>query len=188
VLTDGRSAKDPQSMPDGPAKTLLGAEQRAWLEAELVASASTHALVGLVTAGPWIAEAEPGADHWGGYAVERRWLADVIADHDIRNMVIVAGDAHMVAADDGSHSDYATGGGAGMPVLHAAALDRPGSDKGGPYSEGAFPGAGQFGVLDVQVDGTTTTATFTGLRWDGTEILRYEWVVPPYADGASGTG
>jgi phosphodiesterase/alkaline phosphatase D-like protein len=188
VLTDGRSAKDPQTMPDGPDKTMLGAEQRAWLEAELVASAPTHALVVLVTSVPWIAPAQPGADHWGGYAVERQWLADVIAEHGITNLVLVAGDAHMIAADDGTNSDYATGGGAGMPVLHAAALDRPGSEKGGPYSEGAFPGAGQFGLLDVQVDGADVTATFTGLRWDGSEVLRYEWTVPAYADASAGGG
>jgi hypothetical protein len=187
VLTDGRSARDPQSVPDGPEKTMLGEEQRAWLEAELVQSARAHALVVLVTSVPWIAPAQEGADHWGGYATERQWLADVVAANGVDNLVLVAGDAHMLAADDGSHSGFATAGGAGMPVLHAAALDRAGSEKGGPYSEGAIPGAGQFGLLEILDDGGEITAIFTGERWDGEELLRYEWTVPA-GPGSTATG
>src|SRR5690606_6078407 len=88
---------------------------------------------------------------------------------------MLSGDAHMVAIDDGSHTDYRTpapdgtaarggeagldaagAGGAGFPLLHAAALDRPGSVKGGPYSEGAYPGPGQFGTLTVRDEGGPT--------------------------------
>lgn len=179
VLTDTRSARDPQGKPDGPDKTMLGAEQRAWLERELVASSRTHALVVLTSAVPWITPAEPGADHWGGYATERRWLADVIAGHGITNLLMIAGDAHMVAIDDGSHSDFSTAGTGGFPLMQAAALDRPGSLKGGPYSEGAHAGAGQFGLAEIDDDGTgAPTVTLRGMRWDGEELLRYEFTPP----------
>ena len=44
----------------------------------------------------------------------------------------------MVAYDDGSNTDYAEGGGAGIPLMHSAPLHQVGSYKGGPYSEGCY--------------------------------------------------
>ena len=85
---------------------------------------------------------------------------------------MVSGDAHMVALDDGSHSDYSDDGGAGFPVFHAAALDRPGSIKGGPYSDGAFDGVGQFGLLDIADDGDTISLTTTGMNWEGETLVQ----------------
>jgi hypothetical protein len=67
----------------------------------------------------------------------------------------------------------------GFPVFHAGALDRRGSVKGGPYSEGTFPGGGQFGLLEVTDDGGTEIGiTFTGLTWQGTELIRYSRTFP----------
>jgi hypothetical protein len=89
---------------------------------------------------------------------------------------MLSGDAHMVAIDDGTNSGY---GGAGFPVFQAAALDRPGGVKGGPYSEGTFPGAGQFGTLDVtDTGGDVITLTMTGRTWDGRELVEHTVDVP----------
>ena len=102
---------------------------------------------------PWIGEANPSGDGWAGFADERRHIADVLADADVDNLLMVSGDAHMLGFDDGSNSGYATDGSPGFAVFHTAALDRPGNVKGGPYSGGAFPGFGQYGVIDVHDDG-----------------------------------
>jgi hypothetical protein len=56
-------------------------------------------------------------------------------------------------------------------VLHAAALDRPGSVKGGPYSHGAFPGGGHYGTLDVVDTGTSIEVTMSGWSWDGQRLV-----------------
>jgi len=81
----------------------------------------------------------------------------------------------MVAIDDGTNSNYATGGGAGFPVLHGGALDRPGNVKGGPYSEGAFPGGGQFGLLDIIDDGDSQISVILrGMDWAGNELVSLE--------------
>ena len=117
------------------------------------------------------ARAAAGRDDWGGYAEQRRRIADVIAANKVDNLVMLAGDAHMVAIDDGSNSDYSSGGGAGFPVLQAGALDRPGSVKGGPYSEGAYPGAGQFGVVSVDDDGSRVVLTLEGRDWTNRELV-----------------
>jgi phosphodiesterase/alkaline phosphatase D-like protein len=165
VLTDTRSARD--------GETLLGAEQLEWLMQELLDARETHAITVWANSVPWIAAASDGADHWGGYAEERQALADFIARHDLaRSLVMVSGDAHMLAIDDGSNSDYSTSGGAGFPVLHAAALDRPGSTKGGPYSEGAYPGAGQFALMTVEDrGGDEIEVLWRGYDWERNEIV-----------------
>jgi membrane-associated phospholipid phosphatase len=162
VMTDGRSERTDDSM--------LGEAQLAWLLDELTTASRTHALVVWVNPVPWIVEPREGGDNWSGFADERRIIANVIAEADIDNLMMVSGDAHMVALDDGSNSDYSSDGGAGFPVFHAAPLDRPGSIKGGPYSDGAFDGAGQFGLLDIDDDGDTISVTTTGTNWEG-EIL-----------------
>jgi hypothetical protein len=127
---------------------------------------------------PWIARDSAGGDDWGGFATERREIADFIADNGIANLMLLAGDAHMVGIDDGSNADYSTNGGAGFPVMHAAALDRPGSVKGGPYSEGAYPGAGQYGLATFRDDGESMTVELRGRNWLGEDIVTYSFVVP----------
>jgi hypothetical protein len=92
--------------------------------------------------------------------------------------MMLSGDAHMVAIDDGSNSDYATSGGAGFPIMHAAALDRHGRVKGGPYSEGTYPGSGQFGLMTVTDDGgSEITVAWSGRNWENKELVSYEFTV-----------
>jgi alkaline phosphatase D len=124
---------------------------------------------------PWIGAAEDGADHWGGYAAERRELATYIDSIGMADrLVVLSGDAHMVALDDGTHSRYGRDGGAGVPVVHAGALDQTGSTKGGPYTHGPFPNPltligrrpGQYVLMDVQDDGgDRLCVTWTGRRY-----------------------
>lgn len=175
IVTDTRSERSPQSDPDGPQKTMLGSDQLEWFLDELAAADERYPLIIWVNSVPWIAEKEAGADHWGGYDHERRTIADFIASEKIDGILMLAGDAHMVAIDNGTNSDYSSAGGAGFPVLHGAALDRPGTGKGGPYSEGSFPGSGQFSTVDVDDDGDDVRVTLTGRRWDGKEIVTYSY-------------
>lgn len=179
ILTDTRSARVPESAPDDAGKTMLGAEQKEWFKRELLAANGRYPVIVWVSTDPWIAEAAPGAAGWGSYATERRELADFIADNDIQGLAMLAGDAHMLAIDDGTNSDYSTDGGAEFPVFHAGALDRHGSMKGGPYSEGAHPGGGQFGVMTVEDDGGGVIAiTWSGRTYKGEDVVGYRFTVP----------
>jgi len=165
ILTDGRTARDSN------ADTMLGEAQLAWLEGELLKASESHAVVVLATNVPWIAPADPNADDWGGFARERAELAQFIADQGIDNLVMLAGDAHMVAIDDGTNTNFSTEPGPTFPLMHAAALDRPGSEKGGPYSEGAFPGGGQFGLVEVVDDGgPVVTVQLSGWTWESERL------------------
>ena len=176
IMTDVRVEREPAD--DGLPGTMLGPRQKAWLLEELRAAPARHALTVWVNPVPWISS-EPDGDDWNGYPEERREIADFIASNGLAaTLCMISGDAHMVALDDGTNSDYSTSGGASFPVLHAAALDRPGSEKGGPYSHGAFPGGGQFGHLAVDDDGSRVRVTLTGRDWRNRILVSYDWTVP----------
>jgi len=104
-------------------------------------------------------------DSWAAYAHERAELAQFIKSRQIRGLVILQGDMHALAADDGSNSDYAPGGGAPIPVMAAAPLDQDASLKGGPYSQGLYKPRkreGCFGLVTVHDEGGRITAHFSG--------------------------
>ena len=102
---------------------------------------------------------------WSVYSTERREIADFLKANRIRGVCILHADSHMLAADDGTHSDYATGGGVPIPVMCAAPLDKEPSIKGGPYSQGIYrvkPGEGCFGLLSVMDRGDQLEVGFSG--------------------------
>lgn len=175
LMTDLRSARTRNDAPDTEAKTMLGAEQYAWFRDQLQEAADDDVpLLVWVSSVPWIAN-DPGAwDRWSGFATEREDIARHIDSLGLEDqMVIVSGDAHMSALDDGTNNTYGPGDGIRVPVIQAAALDRIGSVKGGPYTIGPFPnrfslrGAndGQYVRMDVDDRGDTICATWTGRRW-----------------------
>jgi hypothetical protein len=167
VLTDNRSRRDAGAAPP----TMLGREQLAWLTGELRRAGRWSALV-WANADPWVDRAAPGKDTWGGFAEERRRIAGVLARHDVDNLLMVSGDAHMLAFDDGSHTDYSGSGRAGFPLLQAAALDRRPSVKGGPYSGPVLPGAGQFGLVHVEPGDDGVRLTVEGVDWRDRVLFR----------------
>jgi len=154
----------------------MGTEQRRWFEKELERAAGRFPVVVWVSTVPWIANDSDEVDRWSGFTTERDRLARTIDSLGLAsNLVIVSGDAHMVAVDDGTHNTYGPGEGIGVPVVHAAALDRTGSVKGGPYALGTYPnrfslrGAndGQYVQMAVSdAGGDEVCVTSTGRRWE----------------------
>jgi hypothetical protein len=169
--------------------SLLGERQRAWIAAEIAAAPAAHRLLVLVSSVPWNGAPQKGRDRWQSYAEERAWLAGLVKAAGIRACVL-AGDAHMVAIDDGRNADFA--GGWPMPVLQAGALDQRGSYKGGPYSHGVRPGGGQFALMSVEdaggpltvrweargLDGAIPTASATWPAQAGDGRIAYTFTVP----------
>lgn len=171
LVTDNRSGRSPRTVPEAE-RTMLGREQLAWLLDELD-KASNAPLVVWVNTVPWITRVnEATTEGWAPYARERLIIADTI--HRLRmtrRLLMLSGDAHMLAIDDGTNSEYATGAAPGAPgfvVAHAAPMDRYPRNKGGPYSHGRVRQNGQFGVLDVTDDGRTIAVTIQGRRGPAT--------------------
>jgi alkaline phosphatase D len=123
----------------------------------------------------------PDEDHWSVFATERREIADFIKSNHISGVCILHGDSHMLAADDGSNGDFATGGGAPIPVMCAAPLDQDPSLKGGPYSQGVYrvrKGEGCFGLLTVTDRGETIDVAYSGRNHRNEEKIRLQFTVP----------
>ena len=170
LSTDTRSQRTPD--------TMLGAEQERWLIGELIESARTHRLVLWANPTPWNFPEIEGSDVWGGFAEERRRIANAIADAGVTNLVMISGDWHLSAIDDGTNTGYADDGSPGFPLIHGAPLDRPGSRTGETYSHGVFSNAGQFGTVDVvALDTSRTEVTLTVHLWTGEELGRYAYTL-----------
>lgn len=165
IMTDNRSDRDPSGLPDSASKSMLGLDQRAWFAGELErAAAEGVPLVVWVNGVPWITRPSDGSDGWQPYSAERTWIADRVEALGLtRRLLLLSGDAHMLAIDDGSNNRFTSGGGApGFPVVQAGPLDRPVSEKGGPYSHGVSLENHQFGWLDVVDDGSVLRVRVTG--------------------------
>ncbi len=153
------------------ASTMLGEAQEAWLIDELVESARTHALVVWAMPTPWNFPDIPGSDVWGGFPEERRRIANAIATAGISNLVMISGDWHLGAIDDGTNTAYADNDYPGFPLIHGAPLDRPGARTNDPYSHGVFSNAGQFGTVEVADDGgSSIDVTLCVHLWTGERL------------------
>ncbi|MFB6098579.1 MAG: alkaline phosphatase [Salinibacter sp.] len=187
LLTDLRSARTRNGAPDS-LKTMMGADQKAWFKRQLARAQNRYPVIAWVSTVPWIGDDSTAEDRWAGFAAERRELATYIDSIGVADqLVVLSGDAHMVAVDDGTHNHYGLEGGGGFPVVHAAALDQLGSVKGGPYTHGPYPNPfelfgrtdGQFVLMDVRdKGGDEVCVTWTGKRYKvGTDrlVTLLEW-------------
>ena len=175
IMTDSRFYQDSVAIADNLDKTLLGEEQRAWLLDQLFTGKQqqqdrSEGLTIWVNSIPWIAEPDAATGSWNRFTQERTAIANFIKENQIDKLLMISGDAHMLALDDGTEgtaNSYAVGGGGSFPVIQAAALDSRGSFKGGPYNgkkylvdpaiknrDGAIPGKGQWGLLKFTDDGS----------------------------------
>ena len=159
----------------GAVGTMISDAQLAWLKREILESSKSHAVVFFVSSVPWI-DSGTSRDSWAGYRTQRRELSEFLRDNKIANLAILSGDAHMIALDDGTNSSFTVPPTPpGPPVFQAGSLDQNPSQKGGPYSHGAFPERHQFGLVTVQDNGADVRVVFSGRNAADKEIVRYEW-------------
>jgi hypothetical protein len=130
ILTDLRSTRLTGSQHLSPS-------QKEWFKNEVLQATLNKQMILWVSP---VSYSGNQADNWGGFATERTELADFFKANQIKNMMILCGDAHMIAIDNGSNSDFSSLGNNPYkyPILQAAAFNRLGSNKGGTYSEGTF--------------------------------------------------
>jgi alkaline phosphatase D len=81
-----------------PSRTILGAAQKAWLKAALLASTATFKLI---VNGPPVAELVVNRyDRWEGYPTERKELLDFIQTNDLRNVIWLSTDQQGVLVSE----------------------------------------------------------------------------------------
>lgn len=151
IITDARFHRNADAVNDPDtgisAPSMLGNAQRDWLLQQLNEGNQKQKCIVWVNSVPWIDEANNNSDTWGGYATERKIIANFIQSVGIKNLIMLSGDAHMLALDDGRNNHYSSSGDGSFPVIQAASLASFSSKKGGPYQFGPFPGKEQWGIL-----------------------------------------
>ena len=93
-MLDDRYHRSPIKAPDDGTKTQLGAKQLAWLKRELLASKATLKVIG--AGGEW--QSDSVADSWKSYAREEQEIFDFLAEHEMKNVLLLSGDRHFTAA------------------------------------------------------------------------------------------
>ncbi len=127
-------------------------------------------------------------DHWSVFSTERREICDFIKSNHIQGVAILHGDSHMLAADDGSNGDFATGGGVRIPVMCGGPLDQNPSLKGGPYSQGVYRvrnREGGFGFVTVTDLGDEIEVKYSGRNNRNAEKVSLRFMVPVPPGSAS---
>ncbi|MEO1692975.1 MAG: alkaline phosphatase D family protein [Cyanobacteria bacterium J06631_6] len=191
IMTDSRFYQDSIKTVDEQERQLLGSEQREWLLQQLKLGKqqqenNREGLTIWINSIPWIASADAPTDSWNKFTQERTLIADFIKENEIDKLLMISGDAHMLALDDGeagTANSYATGGGGSFPVIQAASLDSRGSFKGDAYNgkkyivdstvkskNGAIPGKGQWGLLNFNDNGNDIEVKVELKRMENTLI------------------
>lgn len=118
LLLDNRYARDPYRTPGGD---FLGAEQWAWLEAELAASsADVHLLVSGLQVLP---EHRPVGESWSRFPEARARLLDMLLRLRVRAPVLLSGDVHYGELHEATCAQDGRGGGGGGEAPHARLIE-----------------------------------------------------------------
>lgn len=121
---------------EDPARTLLGADQEAWLAAELPASTAAWKLVGQQVMMGQLPQFL-NRDAWDGYPAARTRFFDLIETEAVRDVVVLTGDIHTSWAMDLTRTpqdvatyDPATGFGSLAVELVTPPISSPGLSQG----------------------------------------------------------
>lgn len=185
IVTDERYYRDPYTDTDDATKTMLGAAQLAWFFNEISeATAEGQVPVWCSSQVPHLGDAT--YPNWGSYTNERKVIWNWLADNEITDLVVLAGDVHSlgykIAAD---YSDSQT---APIRCYTSSGLDAlPGGSFGVNAGWDAIytttvNRAGIYATLDVIDDGLRITFTFRGwqvVRSTGEQTLQMSdtWTV-----------
>lgn len=174
VVLDTRTHR---TAPDAENPTILGDWQWQWLQEELRASALSHPLIFLVSSIPWHVDRSVSGsdDHWGYYPAERTKIETWLADEGIGNVVILSGNAGLLAARVGS-------GEPGDPTeFQAGVIDGQTEPAIGHWTEGPLlpsPGEEFFGVVEVTDLRNRIDVVFRGMNQHGQERFKSSISVP----------
>ncbi|MBM3302771.1 MAG: alkaline phosphatase D family protein, partial [Deltaproteobacteria bacterium] len=154
-MLDSRSQRDPNSQLDGPDKSMLDGDglgiagQLEWLKSGLLNSTATWKIVYT----PSVFNPTSGKnDSWASFQHERQDILDFVSANAITGVILVTGDMHFGAIDDGTNS--------GLPEMEVPSPDLPsalswyqtGTWSEGIYYEGLTVPSRGYGVLTFQTD------------------------------------
>ena len=163
--TDERFAPGKERyVPDpDPAKTMLGEAQWAWLEAELEKPADLRLLVSSIQL---IADGH-GWEAWRTLPTEQTRLYELAKKTGTDNLVVLSGDRHSAALyrrdlGDGASLFELTSSSINLPASVWRAEREETRIEDGPYRLGTMIYEANYGVLDIDWDAGTLTASING--------------------------
>lgn len=191
-MLDCRSMKDTYNSGTDASRSLLGQAQEDWLLSELVLWKNYVKF--LISDVPWMAgPVDPAVtgysaddDHWGAYRTQRKRIGDFCLNNGVKNVIMMAGDMHCCAADDGGTKGSGIYSAGNFPIFQSAPWARGGSFKGDGvgathpalYDFGPLPAKGdlsivyQYGWVDVaDSGGSTLDVTWRAYNGAGTALL-----------------
>jgi len=169
--------------------TIYSQQQKEWIFQELQ-QADNYDFMVFVTSKPWIGvPTDNNRDEVFGSWMSEEYLTNrsdlsvfisevMLGDDGPQNLLLLGGDAQMVAFDDGTNTyfgPYTNDMPYSFPILQSAPLDRPGSHYGGPYSDGCYAFASertfQYSILSFDIpeqDGgdSAPCITIESYQWD----------------------
>lgn len=158
-ILDARSQRDPNRQPDGPGKSMLDGDnlgavgQLAWLKQGLLNSTATWKFI--VNPVPFNLTVAKSAkvDSWYGFQDERKQLINFIRDNKISGVILLSGDAHFGAIDDGTNSEFPEMLAPSPSLIGCATAKDPGEWSEGTYLSGdrRKPCSG-YGLVSIQTD------------------------------------
>lgn len=180
IQIDPRSQRDPRTDTNGPAKTLLGGEQKTWLKARLADSEPVKIICGSMY---WRQDSST-SDRWGSYADEFDELNDYIDASAVGDVYVIFGDRHALCADDGTSA-----GTRGRPQAGGAPFQQGSTASAETWSAGYYhddPNTIQaYGWLDITDAGSTITIDYKGYTADGTQRVAMTTAFTVTADGTA---
>ena len=151
-------------LPDpDPAKTMLGDDQWAWLEAELAKPADLRLLVSSIQV---IADGH-GWEAWRTLPAEREKLYALLAETGVDNLVLLSGDRHaggLYAREigDGARLVEVTSSSVNLPAARWRAESGDTSVEAGPYRLGGMEYEVNYGVIDIDWAGRKAAVSLKG--------------------------
>lgn len=166
VVPDCRSERAPKGLypTTDPRQVVWTDEQKAWFFEELTSAQANNQAVVWVQTKRWNGTAVTGGDTWAGYDAARQEVISFITAESLTDrLVMIAGDMHAIAYDDGTNTG-------GFKLCHAAPIDK-GATSSGPFTTASLPlvtsaRALQYGLFDV----TDTGGADIGIRFRGMQV------------------
>lgn len=187
IQMDQRTFSSARGAADNSSKTKLGSVQKAWM-LNLIQTAPEKVIVLLGDSAWYGASNVSGTnDSWSAYNNERTQIGAAIAASG-KNCIMIHGDVHALAADDGSNNQWG-----GFPVICAAPMSRPDmapwpTGSGWAQSNGSYPLASQagtaYGWFDISDTGNHISLDFSGYNANVEQVsMLVRWFTGRYKKG-----
>ena len=169
-LLDDRYWRDPDTLPDTPAKTVLGVEQKAWLKQAL---AESDARLKVVAIGHQVLVDYHQWESYAMFAHERAELVDWIRERRIEGVVIVNGDRHlselMRARPEELYPLYEL---TASPIANRPFTD--GLELQNPLRIGGYGAGDSYGILELDTTEPPGRLTILVKNAEGRAVLQHE--------------